>query len=34
MQSLAVIENFDVLEYCSPGFIASFEVAMVNQFDF
>ena len=34
MQTLAVVKNFNVFEYRNPGFVASFEVAMMNQFDF
>jgi hypothetical protein len=34
MQALTVVKNFNVFKYCVPGFVASFEVTMMNQFDF
>jgi hypothetical protein len=38
MQALTVVKNFrvsfTVFKYCNPGFVASVEVAMMDQFDF
>jgi hypothetical protein len=34
MQALTIVEDFNVFEYCTPGFVASFEVVMMKQFDF
>jgi hypothetical protein len=34
MQTLTVVKNFDVFKYCNSGFVASFEIALMNQFNF
>jgi hypothetical protein len=34
MQVLTVVKKFNVFEYRTPGFVTSFEIAMMNQFDF
>jgi hypothetical protein len=34
MQALTVVKDFNIFEYCNFGFVASFEIAMMNQFNF